>query len=65
MADINLINLNKVYPPDVKAVEDVNLHVRDGEFMILLGPSGCGKSTTLRMIAGLETITSGDLYLAD
>src|SRR5690348_7557104 len=65
MADINLINVNKIYAPDVKAVEDVNLHVRDGEFMILLGPSGCGKSTTLRMIAGLETITSGDLYLAD
>src|SRR5262245_36718445 len=65
MADINLINVNKVYPPDVKAVADVNLHVKDGEFMILLGPSGCGKSTTLRMIAGLETITSGDLYLAD
>jgi ABC-type sugar transport system ATPase subunit len=65
MADINLINVNKLYPPDVKAVEDVNLHVRDGEFMILLGPSGCGKSTTLRMIAGLETITSGDLYLGE
>ena len=65
MADINLINVNKVYPPDVKAVEDVNLHVKDSEFMILLGPSGCGKSTTLRMIAGLEGITSGDLYLAD
>jgi len=65
MADINLINVNKVYPSDVKAVEDVNLHVNDGEFMILLGPSGCGKSTTLRMIAGLETITSGDLYLGD
>jgi ABC-type sugar transport system ATPase subunit len=65
MADINLINVNKVYPPDVKAVEDVDLHVNDGEFMILLGPSGCGKSTTLRMIAGLETITSGDLYLGD
>jgi ABC-type sugar transport system ATPase subunit len=65
MADINLININKVYPPDVKAVEDVNLHINDGEFMILLGPSGCGKSTTLRMIAGLETITSGDLYLGE
>src|SRR6185295_14481437 len=65
MADINLINVNKVYPPDVKAVEDVDLHINDGEFMILLGPSGCGKSTTLRMIAGLETITSGDLYLGD
>ena len=65
MADINLISVNKVYPPDVKAVEDVNLHIKDGEFMILLGPSGCGKSTTLRMIAGLESITSGDLYLGD
>src|SRR4029450_4260162 len=65
MADINLINVNKIYPPDVKAVEDVDLHINDGEFMILLGPSGCGKSTTLRMIAGLENITSGDLYLGD
>jgi len=65
MADINLINVNKVYPPDVKAVEDVDLHINDGEFMILLGPSGCGKSTTLRMIAGLETISSGDLYLGE
>jgi ABC-type sugar transport system ATPase subunit len=65
MADINLIDVNKIYPPDVRAVEDVNLHIKDGEFMILLGPSGCGKSTTLRMIAGLETITSGDLYLGE
>jgi multiple sugar transport system ATP-binding protein len=65
MADINLINVSKVYPPDVRAVEEVNLHIEDGEFMILLGPSGCGKSTTLRMIAGLESITSGDLYLGE
>src|SRR4029450_2160330 len=65
MADINLINVNKVYPPDVKAVEDVDLHINDGEFMILLGPSGCGKSTTWRMMAGLESITSADLYLGD
>ncbi len=65
MTDINLIDVNKTYPPDIRAVENVNLHIRDGEFMILLGPSGCGKSTTLRMIAGLESITSGDLYLAD
>src|SRR6185436_10139268 len=47
----------------VKAVEEVSLNIRDGEFMILLGPSGCGKSTTLRMIAGLETISAGELYL--
>ena len=65
MTDIRLIGINKIYPPDVKAVEDVNLHIRDGEFMILLGPSGCGKSTTLRMIAGLESISSGDLFLGD
>ena len=62
MADITLSGVNKVYPGNVMAVEDLNLDIRDGEFMILLGPSGCGKSTTLRMIAGLETITSGDLY---
>jgi ABC-type sugar transport system ATPase subunit len=65
MADIRLAGISKTYPPDVRAVEDVDLDIRDGEFMILLGPSGCGKSTTLRMIAGLETITSGDLYLGD
>ena len=65
MAEIRLSGVNKVYPGNVTAVEDLNLDIRDGEFMILLGPSGCGKSTTLRMIAGLETITSGDLYLAD
>jgi multiple sugar transport system ATP-binding protein len=65
MTDIRLIGINKTYPGDVKAVEDVNLHIRDGEFMILLGPSGCGKSTTLRMIAGLESISSGDLYLGE
>jgi ABC-type sugar transport system ATPase subunit len=65
MPDINLIAVNKIYPPDVKAVEDVTLHIREGEFMILLGPSGCGKSTTLRMIAGLESISRGDLYLGD
>lgn len=65
MAEIKLSGVNKIYPGNVMAVEDLNLHIRDGEFMILLGPSGCGKSTTLRMIAGLETITSGDLYLAD
>jgi multiple sugar transport system ATP-binding protein len=63
MVDIKLEHISKSYPPDVKAVDDVSLHIRDGEFMILLGPSGCGKSTTLRMIAGLESITAGDLYL--
>src|SRR5437899_1747415 len=60
MTDIRLIGINKTYPGAVKAVEDVNLHIRDGEFMIRLGPSGCGKSTTLRMIAGLEGVRGGD-----
>src|ERR1044071_9046098 len=63
MTEIRLIGINKTYPGDVKAVEDVSLHIRDGEFMILLGPSGCGKSTTLRMIAGLESISSGEVYI--
>ena len=63
MTQIRLDKVTKVYPPDVKAVEEVSLDIRDGEFMILLGPSGCGKSTTLRMIAGLESVTSGDLYI--
>jgi multiple sugar transport system ATP-binding protein len=63
MTEIRLDKVTKVFPPDVKAVEEVSLDIRDGEFMILLGPSGCGKSTTLRMIAGLESITSGDLYI--
>jgi ABC-type sugar transport system ATPase subunit len=63
MADIRLDKLTKIFPGEVKAVEEVSLDIHDGEFMILLGPSGCGKSTTLRMIAGLESITSGDLYI--
>jgi multiple sugar transport system ATP-binding protein len=63
MTEIRLDKVTKIFPPDVTAVEQVSLDIRDGEFMILLGPSGCGKSTTLRMIAGLESITSGDLYI--
>jgi len=63
MAEIILNKVSKIYPPDVVAVEDVDLHIKDGEFLVLLGPSGCGKSTTLRMIAGLEQITSGDLFI--
>ena len=63
MAGIALHNIGKTYPPDVVAVEGVNLEIADGEFMVLLGPSGCGKSTTLRMIAGLEEITTGELYI--
>jgi multiple sugar transport system ATP-binding protein len=61
--DIRLERISKVYPPDVIAVDGIDLTIRDGELMILLGPSGCGKSTTLRMIAGLEAVTAGDLYM--
>ena len=64
MAQVNLINLNKIYPTRdqaVHAVKDLNLTVEDGEIVALLGPSGCGKTSTLRMIVGLETITSGTI----
>ena len=65
MAHIRLENVNKIYASakgDVHAVKDFNLEVNDGEFVSLLGPSGCGKTSTLRMIVGLEDITSGDIY---
>ena len=63
MPDIRLQGVSKVYPGGVTAVDAIDLHIKDGEFMILLGPSGCGKSTTLRMIAGLEAASAGDLYI--
>ena len=63
MANLKLENIEKVYDGKVKAVEDFNLDISDKEFIILVGPSGCGKSTVLRMIAGLEDITSGTLYI--
>jgi len=65
MAGITLNGINKVYPGGVRAVNDFNLEIEDKEFIILVGPSGCGKSTTLRMIAGLEEITEGELYIGD
>ena len=65
MASISLKNICKTYAGDVKAVIDFNLEIHDKEFVVFVGPSGCGKSTTLRMIAGLEEITSGDLYIED
>jgi multiple sugar transport system ATP-binding protein len=63
--DIRLEKVSKVYAGGVKAVDEVSLTIRDGELVVLLGPSGCGKSTTLRMIAGLETITSGTLWIGE
>ena len=65
MASVTLKNIKKVYPGGVTAVSDFNLEIADKEFIILVGPSGCGKSTTLRMIAGLEEITDGELYIGD
>ena len=63
MSTLSLKNINKVYPNNVQAVFDFNLEIADKEFIVFVGPSGCGKSTTLRMIAGLEEITSGELYI--
>ncbi|MEG0771093.1 MAG: sn-glycerol-3-phosphate ABC transporter ATP-binding protein UgpC [Clostridia bacterium] len=65
MAGLSLKGIYKKYPGNVVAVSDFNLEIKDKEFIILVGPSGCGKSTTLRMIAGLEEITEGELYIAD
>ncbi len=65
MASVTLEHISKVYPGDVYAVNDFNLEIEDGEFLVLVGPSGCGKSTTLRMVAGLETISSGTLKIGD
>ena len=65
MAGLKLINISKTYPNGFVAVKDFNLDIKDKEFIIFVGPSGCGKSTTLRMIAGLEEITGGELYIGD
>ena len=63
MSEVILKNLKKVYDNKVTAVHDVNLAIKDKEFIVLVGPSGCGKSTTLRMVAGLEEISDGELYI--
>jgi len=63
MATLQLKNINKIYDNNVQAVFDFNLTISDKEFIVLVGPSGCGKSTTLRMIAGLEDISTGELYI--
>ncbi|MFH1198903.1 MAG: sn-glycerol-3-phosphate ABC transporter ATP-binding protein UgpC [Candidatus Omnitrophota bacterium] len=65
MAQVSLRNVTKMFPGGSKAVDNINLGIENKEFMILVGPSGCGKSTTLRMIAGLEESTSGDIYIGN
>jgi multiple sugar transport system ATP-binding protein len=65
MAKVTLKNIKKIYEKNVVAVEDFSLEIADKEFVVLVGPSGCGKSTTLRMVAGLEEISEGELYIDD
>ncbi len=65
MATVVLENVNKIYDNGFQAIHDLSLDISDGEFLVLVGPSGCGKSTALRMIAGLETITEGELRIGD
>ena len=65
MAQIVLDHVDKVYPGSTRALDDLNLDVKEGEFMVLVGPSGCGKSTALRSIAGLEEITGGTIRIGE
>ena len=65
MASVSLRHIYKKYPGGVTAVSDFNLEIKDKEFLVLVGPSGCGKTTTLRMIAGLEEISEGELFIGD
>ncbi|CAN5773614.1 ABC transporter ATP-binding protein [soil metagenome] len=65
MAEVRLDKINKVYPNGFHAVHDLSLELADGEFLVLVGPSGCGKSTALRMIAGLEEISTGDMFVGE
>src|SRR5262249_61942616 len=63
MASVTYDHVTKRYSPESVAVKDLNLEIRDGEFMVLVGPSGCGKSTSLRMLAGLEEDTEGEISI--
>jgi sn-glycerol 3-phosphate transport system ATP-binding protein len=65
MSDVTLVNVGKTYAGNVTAVGDANIDIKQGEFIVLVGPSGCGKSTILRMIAGLETVTDGEIRIGD
>ena len=59
MAEVTFEHVSKIYPDGTRAVSDIELEIKDGEFMVLVGPSGCGKTTALRMVAGLEEISEG------
>src|SRR6185503_5897953 len=63
MADVQLKGVSKIYPGNTRAVAPTSVDIQDGEFVILVGPSGCGKSTLLRMIAGLESVSGGELRI--
>src|SRR5678816_4202419 len=65
MAEIEYDSVAKVYPDGTRAVNDLNLEIEDGELMVLVGPSGCGKTTALRMLAGLEEISDGEIRIGD
>ncbi len=65
MATVTFEHVAKVYDGGVRAVNDLNLDIADGEFMVLVGPSGCGKTTALRMLAGLETISEGSVSIGE
>jgi multiple sugar transport system ATP-binding protein len=65
LAGVTFKNITKIFGKDVRAVDDLNLEILDREFMVLVGPSGCGKTTALRMVAGLEEASAGDIFIGD
>src|SRR6187401_3205143 len=65
MAAVSLKDVRKSYTPELQVIHGVSMEIADGEFIVILGPSGCGKSTLLRMVAGLETITAGEIAIGD
>ena len=65
MGAIKITSVGKIYPNGTRALEDVNIEINDGEFVVLVGTSGCGKTTLLRMVAGLEDITEGEIFIGD
>ena len=65
MAEVTFEDVSKIYPDGTRAVSSIDLEIQDGEFMVLVGPSGCGKTTALRMVAGLEEITEGELRIGE